>query len=135
MEEMLDYLRGTLLLVSFLFVGQGAHWLGCPLPGSVTGLLLLLLAMIFRLVRLQWVEKAAGLFLRHMVLLFVPVTVGLLEVGPLLKQSGLAILASLVVSLLATLIATGLLSRWLLPYDENSTVNAGPEMLRQMEDR
>jgi putative effector of murein hydrolase LrgA (UPF0299 family) len=95
---------------------------------------LLFLAMTFKLVKLRWVEKAAGLFLRHMVLLFVPVTVGLMEVGPLLKKSGVAIAASLVVSLLATLIATALLSRWLLPYDANSVVDAGPEVLGEPEE-
>ena len=125
------YLRGSLLLVAFLLLGQGAHRLGCPIPGSVAGLLLLLLALICGVIKLPWVEKAADLFLHHMVLLFVPVTVGLMEVGPLLKQSGLAIVASLVVSLLVTLIATGLLSRWLLPYDENSVVDAGPETLQR----
>jgi holin-like protein len=126
---MWDLLRGTLLLVAFLFLGQGVHWLGCPIPGSVAGLLLLFFAMTCGIVKLKWVEKAAGLFLRNMVLLFVPVTVGLMEVWPILKQSGLAIVASLIVSLLATLIATALLSRWLMPFDANSVVDAGPEVL------
>ena len=133
-KRMVDILRGSLLLVAFLFLGQGAHRLGLPIPGSVAGLLFLFLAMTAGVVKLRWVERAAGLFLHHMVLLFVPVTVGLMEVGPLLKASGVAIAASLVVSLLATLIATALLSRWLLPYDVNSVVDAGPDMLNEQDD-
>lgn len=131
---MVDTLRGTLILVAFFFLGQGLHTLGCPLPGAVAGLLLLFLALSFGLIRLQWVERAAGHFLRHMVLLFVPVTVGLMEVGPLLKSSGVAIVASLMVSLLATLVVTALLARWLLPYDANSVVDAGPQALEEMEE-
>lgn len=130
---MVDYLRGTAILVAFFFLGQGVHALGVPIPASVAGLLLLFLALSFKLVRLNWVEKAAGVFLRHMVLLFVPVTVGLMEVGPLVKRSGVAIAASLIVSLLATLIATALLSRWLMPFDVNSVVDAGPEMLTEQD--
>lgn len=134
MERMVDFLRGSFILVAFLFLGQGVHALGCPIPASVAGLLLLFLAMTFKLIKLQWVERAAGLFLHHMVLLFVPVTVGLMEMGPVLKSSGVAILVSLVVSLLVTLVATALLSRWLLPHDANSTVDAGPPMLEDMEE-
>jgi len=131
---MLDYLRGFALLVGFLLLGQATHRLGSPVPGSVAGLLLLVLALSLKLVKLSWIEKTAGLFLHHMVLLFVPVTVGLMEVGPIVRQSGVAILASLLVSLLAVLVTTGLLSRWLLPYDENSVMNAGPELARQLEE-
>ena len=127
---MLDILRGFALLTGFLFLGQWTHHLGSPIPGSVAGLLLLVLALALKVVKLQWVEKAAGLLLHHMVLLFVPVTVGLMEVGPTLKQSGLAIVASMLVSLLAVLVTVGLLSRWLLPYDENSVLNAGPKCLK-----
>ena len=105
------------------------------MPGSGAGLLLLVLALALKVVKLQWVEKAAGLLLHHMVLLFVPVTVGLMEVGPTLKQSGLAIVASMLVSLLAVLVTVGLLSRWLLPYDENSVLNAGPEMPEVMKEQ
>jgi holin-like protein len=133
-KVMVDYLRGTLLLVALLLLGQGLHALGCPLPGSVAGLLLLLLALTFGLIKLPWVEHAAGLFLRHMVLLFVPVTVGLVDVLPLLKRSGVAIMASLLVSLLATLAATALLARWLLPYDANSVIDTDPELRREEEE-
>lgn len=127
---MLDYLRGCLLLVVFLLLGQGLHQVGSPIPGSVAGLILLLLALCFGIVKLRWVERAARLFLRHMVLLFVPVTVGLMDAGPLLKQSGAALVVSLVVSLLVVLAVTGLLARWLLPYDCNSVIDAGPETMR-----
>jgi putative effector of murein hydrolase LrgA (UPF0299 family) len=50
-----------------------------------------------------------------MVLLFVPVTVGLIDLGPVLQKQALPILASLVVSSVAVLLTTGLLGRWLLP--------------------
>lgn len=127
---MLDHLRGGCLLIAFLLLGQGLQQLGSPIPGSVAGLILLLLALCLGLVKLRWVERTARLFLRHMVLLFVPVTVGLMDAGPLLQQSGAALAVSLIVCLLVVLIVTGLLARWLLPYDSNSLVDAGPESVR-----
>jgi hypothetical protein len=49
------------------------------------------------------------------VLLFVPLTVGLMDMGPVLSRQALAITASLLVSLTAVLLTTGLMGRWLLP--------------------
>jgi holin-like protein len=112
---MLDFLRGIVILVGFDLAGVGVHRLGVPLPSGVLGLLLLFAALSAGLVKLSWVERAAGFLLRHMVLLFVPLTVGLIEMGPLLSRQAVAIGASLVVSFVAVLLTTGLLGRWLLP--------------------
>lgn len=112
---MIDYLRGFAFLIGFLLLGMLLHRLGIPIPGGVLGLLVFYLAMSLGLVKLSWVEKSASLLLRHMVLLFVPVTVGLMDMGPLLSRQALAITASLLVSLVAVFLTTGLLGRWLLP--------------------
>jgi putative effector of murein hydrolase LrgA (UPF0299 family) len=50
-----------------------------------------------------------------MVLLFVPLGVGLIEMGPVLSRQAVAITASLLVSWTAVVLTTGLLGRWLLP--------------------
>jgi holin-like protein len=106
---------GFAILVAFFLLGMLLHRLGVPIPGGVLGLMLFYLAMSTGLVKLKWVEGMAGLMLRHMVLLFVPLTVGLMEMGQLLSRQALAITASLLVSLAAVLLTTGLLGRWLLP--------------------
>jgi len=112
---MIDTLRGFGIVVGFFLLGMGLHRVGVPIPGGVLGLLAFYLAMSAGLVKLQWVERVAGLLLRHMVLLFVPLTVGLMDMGPVLSRQALAITASLLVSLTAVLLTTGLLGRWLLP--------------------
>lgn len=112
---MIDFFRGLAILVGFFLVGNLLHRLGVPIPGGVLGLLLFYLALARRIVPLAWVEKTAALLLRHMVLLFVPLTVGLMEMGRLLSRNSLAIVASLLVSWAAVLLTTGLLGRWLLP--------------------
>jgi holin-like protein len=111
----IEYLIGFAVLVGFFLLGAFLHGLGLPIPGGVLGLILFYLAMSAGLVKLKWVERAAGVLLRHMVLLFVPLTVGLMEMGPVLSHQALAISASLLVSLAAVLLTTGLLGQWLLP--------------------
>ncbi len=114
-RTLLDLARGLAIIVTIFLLGTGLHRLGFPLPGGVLGLLLFYLGLLSGVVKLAWVERGATLLLRHMVLLFVPLTVGLMIMGPVLSRQGGAILASLFVSFLAVLVTTGMLSRWLLP--------------------
>ena len=111
---MLDVLRGVAIIVGVYVAGNWLHAHGVPIPGGVLGLLLFYGALLSGVLKLRWVERGAGLLLLHMVLLFVPLTVGLMDLGPLLSRQAVAILVSLVVSFLAVLLTTGLLARRLL---------------------
>ncbi len=111
---MIDLARGLALLVGFFLFGNLLHRVGVPIPGGVLGLLLLYVALTTGLVPLAWLQRAAELLLRHMVLLFVPLTVGLMDLGHVLSRQAVALTASLVVSFLAVLLTTGLLARWLV---------------------
>jgi holin-like protein len=112
---MLEYSLGFAILTGFFLLGSFLHRLGVPIPGGVLGLILFFASLQLGVIKLKWVERAAGLLLRHMVLLFVPLTVGLMEMGQLLSHQALAITASLLVSLTAVILTTGLLGHWLLP--------------------
>jgi len=85
-----------------------------PIPGGVLGLILFYLSLSFGLVKNSWVESASAFLLRHMLLLFIPVTVGLMDLAPTLKHEALPLTVSLVVSLLAVQIVTGLLAKRVL---------------------
>jgi holin-like protein len=81
---MLEYPLGFAILTGFFLLGSFLHRLGVPIPGGVLGLILFFASLQLGVIKLKWVERAAGLLLRHMVLLFVPLTVGLMEMGQLL---------------------------------------------------
>lgn len=76
------------------------------LPGNLTGLLLLFLALLFRIVKLEQVEAAANLLLDNMMLLFIPLNVGLITVLPRLKQEWVAIITSLLLSTIIVMVIT-----------------------------
>lgn len=101
-------------MVGFHAAGIGLHRVGVPLPAGVLGLLLFLAALMTGAVKLHWVERTAGLMVRHMLLLFVPLLAGLMVMGPVLRENAVALIASMVVSLLAVLLVTGGLAHFLL---------------------
>jgi holin-like protein len=69
-----------------------------PLPGNLLGMLLLLSLLATGLVPLKWVESSASFLIRHLGFFFVPITVGLMSLGELFLDNGVAILITLVVS-------------------------------------
>jgi holin-like protein len=109
-------IRGFFILLAFQLVGEvAARGLGLPAPGPVIGLALLVLALgIYQ----RWrpldeealaesdLGKAARGLLAALPLLFVPAGVGVVQYMGLLREQGLALAVALVVSTVATLLAT-----------------------------
>ena len=84
--------------------------LGLPFPGPVIGMLLLLLALRWPVVR-EPVAACASFLLSHLSLLFVPVGVGVMTHLGLLGQYGLRMLLVIVLSTWVGLAVTALLLR------------------------
>ena len=117
---------GLLIIFGFQLLGIVLHKLGVPLPGSVLGLLLFTAALAIGLVKLEWVDRTATFLVRHMMLLFIPVMAGLTQLSAELRRDGVALLASLVVSLLAVILTTGGLAHFLLR-DHQTAIPASAE--------
>ncbi len=109
-------IRGFFILLAFQLIGEvAARGLGLPAPGPVIGLALLVVALgLYQ----RWrpldeaalaesdLGKAARGLLAALPLLFVPAGVGVVQYMGLLREQGLALAAALVVSTVATLLAT-----------------------------
>jgi putative effector of murein hydrolase LrgA (UPF0299 family) len=103
------------VLLIFQCLGEGLVFLfGWPVPGPVTGMLLLLASML-AVPRLQEVvEAGANELLRHLSLLFVPAGVGIVVAASSGSGHWLAIVAAVVVSTLATMAITALVLKALM---------------------
>jgi holin-like protein len=86
-------------------------WLHLPIPGNVTGMLLLFFLLVSGIVRLEWIEKASSFLIRHLAFFFIPVAVGLMEFGGLFLENGVAILAAIVGSAAIGILVTGYTSQ------------------------
>ncbi len=90
-----------------------ARLLQLPLPGPVLGMLLLLVALRWPLVRTP-VGAVADALLAHLSLLFVPVGVGVMTHMGLLSTYGLRMLVAIVLSTWIGLVVSALVLRALL---------------------
>ena len=108
----MQQLIGLAWLLVFQSVGElltrGLH---LPFPGPVVGMLLLLLALRWPVVR-EPVGLCADFLLSHLSLLFVPVGVGVVTHLALVTQYGFRMLVVVVLSTVAGLAVTALCLHW-----------------------
>jgi holin-like protein len=102
-------LGGFVIIMVFLLAGEGLRSLGLPLPGNVTGMILLAVALRLRIVRREWVAGAASFLVENLSLLFVPAGVGVMAYFNVVEHSWLPISLSVLVSTLVVLAFTGVL--------------------------
>jgi len=99
----MKYIFQFLRILAFCFLGEVLHGLlPLPIPASIYGLALLLLALKTGLVKLEQVRDAAGFLIAVFPLLFVPGAAGIMELGAVLKTVWLP--AVLAVSLVTVLV-------------------------------
>lgn len=107
------------------FIGESlTRLLGLPIPGPVIGMALLLGFLLLRGDVPDGLERAAGGLLQNMALLFVPVSVGIMQLYPLLLEDWLPLAVALVVSTLVALVLVAVLLERLLPPPEPGAEDA-----------
>ncbi len=100
-------LVGLLVLIVYDQLGR---WLiavlGWPVPGSVLGMLLLLISLVVFSKPPAPIKQSAEFLLRHLSLLFVPTGVGIMLLFKLIADEWLAMLVAMVLSTLIALALT-----------------------------
>ena len=105
---------GITILFAFQFLGMIMQIvLHIPLPSNVIGLILFIACLFLRIIRVEWVEKAAELLLKHMMLFFTPYIVGSMVFFQLFKGQAATIIVGLIGSTFAVLLVTGWMMNWL----------------------
>jgi holin-like protein len=111
----MKYTGQLVIILFFTFAGEAArYFLPLPIPANIYGLIFLLLALIFKIVRLEQVKEMGRLLVDMMPLLFVPATVGLM--GSVGAFEGILIRA--IVLVLATTVmvmaVSGFVAQWII---------------------
>ena len=97
---------GLLLLICLLCEGLSAM-LPFPFPGSVLAMLVLLLLFCLKVLKLQQMKGASDFLLGHMMLVFLPSIVGLINYLDILRNVWIQLVVIVVVSTLVTFFVAG----------------------------
>ncbi|MEK4878852.1 MULTISPECIES: CidA/LrgA family holin-like protein [Paenibacillus] len=84
-----------------------------PVSGSIVGLLLLFVLLLFRVVPVKWIEEGATTILAYLPLFFIPATAGIVNHMDIFSGRGLLLILILIVSSVLTIAAAAHSSQWL----------------------
>lgn len=115
----LHYITSALLIVISLYAGSLIQTLlDSAIPASVFGLLILFFALASGAVKPHWVQPSASLLIKYMIVLFVPVSVGLMNYFDVLVENAWIILASTVGGSLIVLVCMAVILQKILSEDK-----------------
>lgn len=107
------YQFGLILAISFL--GEALKFLlPLPVPASIYGLVLMLLALQLKIFPLDSVKEAGELLIDIMPLMFIPAGVGLLESWDQLGDIWLQVLLITAVSTVVVMVVTGHVTQFMI---------------------
>lgn len=92
---MIKYIYSFAWIFASLFAGNGIQsWLNISIPGSIIGMLILFSAMVIGVCKADWAATGCQFFMRNMLILFIPISVGLMTHFDLLLANAIPIIVS-----------------------------------------
>lgn len=89
----MKFIKGLTIIIFCFFLGESVSILfSLPVPGNVIGMVILFAALATGIVKLDDVETAGGMFREHLILFFIPGTVGLLHYAGVIKDQILPVI-------------------------------------------
>lgn len=113
-------LRGLTWLILFQLVGTALNILFFPIiPGPILGFLLLFIFLLIRGETSADLDAAANSLLKYLPLLLVPPAVGIMAHWDVVKTSLWAVIGSLFISIVVTIVFAGWLMQYLMQRQAN----------------
>ena len=118
----MKFLKQFLIILVITFMGEGLKYLlPLPIQASIYGMVLLFLALMTRIVKLESVRDAGKFLIEIMPVMFIPAGVGLMVSWGVLKPMLLPVSLITAVSLITVAAATGLVSQTVIRKEQKKT--------------
>lgn len=109
------YIYQICLIMCFVLLGEMMeYFIPLPIAGSVYGMVLLFLALVFGIVRLSWVEDVANWLHSVMSLFFIAPAVAIIDVWAEIADVWWILVILMSVAYLVTMITTGVTAESLI---------------------
>lgn len=117
-----------LIIFGFSFIGNVISILfHLPIPGSIIGMILLFLALQFKLLEFRHVDEAGSFLINNMTILFLPAGVGIMAKWNLISHFWAQILLIVIGALIINILILGKLVEWIKVKFEGDYVALNPE--------
>ncbi len=104
----LKYLTQFSIILAISFVAEIlAALIPVKIPASIYGLVIMLLALIFKLIKVAQIRETVSFFMQIMPVIFIPAGAAIIIAGDKLRESFFAILAITAISTVAVIAASG----------------------------
>lgn len=114
-ERRLRYIYQLCFIMFFVLLGElMEHYILLPIAGSVYGMVLLFLALVFGIVKLSWVEDVANWLHSVMSLFFIAPAVAIIDIWAEISDVWWILAILMLVAYLVTMITTGVTAESLI---------------------
>lgn len=104
----MNYLIQFSVILGISFVAEIlAALVPVPIPASIYGLVIMLLALIFKLIKVSQIRETVSFFMQIMPVIFIPAGAAIIIAGDKLRDSFFAIVAITAISTVAVIAASG----------------------------
>lgn len=105
----MKYIFQFCIIMIFVLLGQACeYFIPLPIAGSIYGLVLLFLSLVFGIIKLHWVEDIANWFHGTMALFFVAPAVAVVDIWSEIQDIWWILLLLMVVAYIVTMLMTGM---------------------------
>ena len=117
-----------LIIFGFSFIGNViSNVFRLPVPGSILGMILLFLALQFKILEFRHVDEAGSFLINNMTILFFPAGVGIMAKWNLISHFWAQILLIVVGALIINMLILGKLVEWIKVKFEGDYVALKPD--------
>ena len=124
----MKYIKQFILILSISFAGELLKYLlPLPVPASIYGMVLMFLALLTGVIKLEHVRETGKFLIEIMPLMFIPAGVGLMSSWSTLKPLLLPVAVITVVTIITVMVASGHTAQFILKREEKREGKRGEE--------
>ena len=108
----MKYLKQFGIILGISFIGEALHhFLPLPVPGSIYGIVILFVALVSGVLKVDQIKETSAFLIEIMPAMFIPAAVGLIDVWDLLESKWPIYLLIIVVSTILVMAVSGLITQ------------------------
>lgn len=87
--------------------------LNLPIPGNILGMLILLVLLLTKVIKVEYIETLVNFFLSHLAFFFIPAGVGLMNSAGIIKDTWFKLILVCIITTIVIIASTGLIVQFI----------------------